>query len=463
MSPARGSRILTSAAGSKPRPPLPGGPYLVVGLARSGVAAALALRARGEEVIGCDAGAAGTPAIDQAARRLLEAGVAVHLDASGDALAARAGTLIKSPGVPQDAPLVVAARARGRPVLGELELAWRLLDNEFVAVTGTNGKTTTTEWIGHIHREAARPVAVAGNVGTAAASLVGAVDPQATVICEASSFQLQDTLAFSPEVAVLLNLEPDHLDRHGTFADYVAAKLRIFANQGNDDVAVAPVDLGIDDLGGCARRLTFGGPGAELSDRAGYLWWEDEPLLAGGEISLPGEHNRANAMAAAAACLARGIEPEAVVAGLRSFAGVAHRLEVIARRGGVAYVNDSKATNVASTLVALRSYPGGVHLIAGGRGKQQDFTPLAAVVAQRCRAVYLIGEDAGELDAALAPARQAGVAIHHSGALAPALAAAAAAAGPGETVLLSPACASFDQYSDFEARGEHFRALVGAL
>ncbi|MGO9956137.1 MAG: UDP-N-acetylmuramoyl-L-alanine--D-glutamate ligase [Solirubrobacteraceae bacterium] len=463
MPPARRSSVLTFAPGSKPRPPLPGGPYLVVGLARSGVAAALALRARGEEVIGCDAGAAGTPAIDAAARRLLEAGVEVHLDASGDALAARAGTLIKSPGVPQNAPVVVAARTRGRPVLGELELAWRLLDNEFVAVTGTNGKTTTTEWIGHIHREAARPVAVAGNVGTAAASLVGAVDPEATVICEASSFQLQDTLAFSPEVAVLLNLEPDHLDRHGTFADYVAAKLAIFANQGNDDVAIAPVDLGIEDLGGCARRLTFGGAGAELSDRAGHLWWEDELLLADDQISLPGAHNRANAMAAAAACLARGIDPEAVVAGLRSFAGVAHRLEVIARRGGVAYVNDSKATNVASTLVALRSYPGGVHLIAGGRGKKQNFSPLAPAVAERCRAVYLIGEDAGELDAALAPARQAGVAIHHSGALAPALAAAAAAAGPGETVLLSPACASFDQYSDFEARGDHFRELVGEL
>ena len=265
---------------------------------------------------------AGTPAIDAAARRLSEAGVEVHLDASGDALAARAGTLIKSPGVPQNAPVVVAARARGRPVLGELELAWRLLENEFVAVTGTNGKTTTTEWIGHIHREAALPVAVAGNVGTAAASLVGAVDPEATVVCEASSFQLEDTVAFSPEVAVLLNLEPDHLDRHGTFADYVAAKLRIFANQGNDDVAIAPVDLGIEDLGGCARRRPVRRRrGAELSDRAGYLWWEDEPLLAVDQISLPGAHNRANAMAAAAACLARGIDRDAVVAGLRTFAG----------------------------------------------------------------------------------------------------------------------------------------------
>ena len=451
---------MPAAGAPKPRPPLPGGPYLIVGLARSGVAAALALRARGEEVIGCDAGPPGTPALDDAAERLSAAGVEVHLDASGDALAARAGTLIKSPGVPQNAPVVAAARARGVPVLGELELAWRLLENEFVAVTGTNGKTTTTEWIGHIHREAALPVAVAGNVGTALTSLVGAVPAEATIVCEASSFQLEDTIAFAPEVAVLLNLEPDHLDRHGTFADYVAAKLRIFANQGNDDVAVAPLDLGVEDLGGCARRVPFGSAGAELSDRAGYLWWDEEPLLDVTEISLPGAHNRANAMAAAAACLARGIDRDAVAAGLRTFPGVAHRLEPIATRDGVAFVNDSKATNVASTLVALRSYPGGVHLIAGGRGKSQDFSPLAPVVAERCRAVYLIGEAAAELEQALAPA---GVPLHQVGDLGAAVAAAAAAAGPGDTVLLSPACASYDQYPDFEARGEHFRALVGEL
>jgi UDP-N-acetylmuramoylalanine--D-glutamate ligase len=448
---------MSAARASRPRPPLPPGPFLVVGLARSGVAAALALRARGEEVIGCDAGPPGTPALDDAAKRLSAAGVEVHLDASGDALAARAGTLIKSPGVPQNAPVVVAARARGVPVLGELELAWRLLTNEFIAVTGTNGKTTTTEWIGHIHREAALPVAVAGNVGTALTSLVGAVPANATVVCEASSFQLEDTVAFAPEVAVLLNLEPDHLDRHGTFADYVAAKLRIFANQGNYDVAVAPLDLDVEDLGGCARRVPFGAAGAELSDRAGYLWWDDEPLIEVTEISLPGAHNRANAMAAAAACLARGVERDAVAAGLRTFSGVAHRLELIATRDGVAFVNDSKATNVASTLVALRSYPGGIHLIAGGRGKNQDFSPLAAVVAERCRAVYLIGEAAPQLTRALVPAN---VPIHQTGDLATAVAEAAAAARPGDTVLLSPACASYDQYRDFEARGDHFRRLV---
>jgi UDP-N-acetylmuramoylalanine--D-glutamate ligase len=437
----------------KPRPPLPPGPFLVVGLARSGVAAALALRARGEEVIGSDTGA---PDVG----RLRDLGVEVHLDASGEHLAARARTVIKSPGVPQNAPAIVAARRRGLAVLGELELAWRLLPNEFIAVTGTNGKTTTSEWIGHIHREATLPVVVAGNVGTAASSLIGSVPGDATVVCEASSFQLEDVDAFAPEAAVLLNLSPDHLDRHAGYEDYVAAKLRIFARQGNDDVAVAPRDLPIADLGGCARRVTFGpGPGAELSDRAGYLWWAEEPLLPVEEIGLPGAHNRENAMAAAAVCLARGVPAEAVRAGLRTFAGVRHRLETIVRRGGVDFVNDSKATNVASTLVALRAYTGGVHLIAGGRGKSQDFSELAPAVAERCRAVYLIGEAAEELGRALAGTE---VPVRQCGELAGAVSGASAAARAGDTILLSPACASYDQYPDFEARGEHFRALVEA-
>jgi UDP-N-acetylmuramoylalanine--D-glutamate ligase len=417
------------------------------------------LRARGEEVIGVDAGA--SQRLQKTAGRLIKAGVEVHLDASGDDLAARAGTLIKSPGVPQHAPAVTAARVRGVPVLGELELAWRLLANEFVAVTGTNGKTTTTEWIGHIHREAGSPVAVAGNVGTALSSLIGLLDRSTTIVCEASSFQLEDTDYFSPEAAVLLNLAPDHLDRHGTYDDYVAAKLRIFANQGNYDIAVAPDDLDVPDLGGCARRVLFGStPAAEVSARAGEVWWVDRPLLRTDGISLPGEHNLQNAMAAAAACLARGIDPDAVTRGLATFKGVAHRLELIATNNGIAYVNDSKATNVASTIVALEAYDRGVHLIAGGRGKQQDFTPLAPLISERCSAVYLIGEAAEELHGAL---RGTGVQLEMSGDLGSAVGTAAADADPGETVLLSPACASYDQYDNFEARGEHFRALVEAL
>ncbi len=438
------------------RSPLPPGPFLVVGLVRSGVAAALALRARGEEVIGVDAGA---PDVG----RLRAAGVEVHVDAAGTELVARAGTLVKSPGVPHDAPVVAAARTGGLPVLGELELAWRLLPNEFLAVTGTNGKTTTTELIGHIHREAGLPVAVAGNVGTAASSLVGAVDPAATIVAEASSFQLEDTIAFAPEGAVLLNLAPDHLDRHGTFEDYVAAKLNVFAHQDASSVAVAPAGLG-RALPGLARRITFGaGDGSGSDDAAialrdGTIWWEGAPFLAADELPLPGPHNVENAMAAAALTLARGIDPDAVRAGLRSFRGVAHRLELVAQCDGVAYVNDSKATNVASTLVALRSFaPGTVHLIAGGVTKAQAFDALAPAVARACRAVYLIGEGAEELAAALEPA---GVPLTRAGDLERALTAASAAAHAGDTILLSPACASFDQFANFEARGDHFRHLV---
>jgi UDP-N-acetylmuramoylalanine--D-glutamate ligase len=446
---------------SRQRPPLPPGPYLVVGLARSGVAAARVLRARGEEVIGCDAGASAE--LQVAAEGLSALGVEVHLDASGDAIAARAGTLIKSPGVPQTAPAVRAARARGIPVLGELELAWRLLRHEFIAVTGTNGKTTTTEWIGHIHREAGEPVAVAGNVGTALASLIDSpsLTADATIVCETSSFQLEDTEAFAPEAAVLLNISPDHLDRHGTFEAYIAAKLRVFANQGNEDIAVAPTGLEVHDLGGCARRVCFGfDPEAELSLRSGQLWWDERALLAADEIRLPGEHNLQNAMAAAAVCLARGIDPEAVIDGLKSFKGVAHRLELIAVRDGVAYVNDSKATNIASTLVALDAYPARVHLIAGGVGKGQEFALLADAVASSCRAVYVIGEDGERIASALAVT---GKPLLRAGELGRAVEMARDAAKPGDVVLLSPACASFDQYKNFEVRGEHFRTLVEAL
>ncbi len=451
----------------KPRPPLPPGPFLVLGLARSGLSAALALRARGEEVIACDAGSSGDEKLREAAERLSRAGVEVHLDASGDAFAARAGTLIKSPGVPSTEPAVLHARARGMPVLGELELAWTLLPNEFLAVTGTNGKTTATEWIGHLHRRASQPSAVAGNVGTAASSLVGELDVDATVVCEASSFQLEDTEAFSPEAAVLLNLTPDHLDRHGSFEAYATAKLRIFSHQEERDLAVIPDtltrlldELALESPPRRARQVRFGtAADAALREAEGRLWWQGEPLIRSDELSLPGAHNRQNAMAAAAACLARGIDAQAVAAGLGDFPGVAHRLELVATQGGVAYVNDSKATNVSSTLVALETYDGGVHLIAGGRSKQQNFEPLAPLVAARCRAVYLIGEAAGELGVAL---ERTGVPLHQVGDLEHAVRAARAAASPHEVVLLSPACASYDAYRNFEERGVHFKTLVRA-
>jgi UDP-N-acetylmuramoylalanine--D-glutamate ligase len=437
----------------KPRPLLPPGPFLIVGLARSGTAVALALRERGELVIGVDAGA------PDGLETLHHAGVEVHTQADGLSELERVKAIVKSPGVPAQAAVIAAARTRGIPVLGELELAWRLLPNEFIAVTGTNGKTTTTELIGHIHREAGLPVAVAGNVGTALSSLIGRLERQATIVCETSSFQLEDTLAFAPEAAVLLNLTPDHLNRHGTMESYKAAKLEIFARQGKEDLAVLPLNSTIAEPGGLARRVSFGSsPDADLSHHRERLWWRELPLLASGELRIPGEHNLQNAMAAAAVCLARGVDREAVAAGLRSFTGVPHRLEALAERDGVRYVNDSKATNVASTLVALRAFPeAGIHLILGGQGKGQDFADLCPAVQASCRAVYLVGEDAVLIAQALSGVD---VPVHEYGTLERALLAASAAAVRGEVVLLSPGCASFDQFTDFEARGECFRKLV---
>jgi UDP-N-acetylmuramoylalanine--D-glutamate ligase len=374
---------------------------------------------------------------------------------------AGARTVVKSPGVPQDAPPIVAARERGLRVVGEVEIGWRLLPNEFLAVTGSNGKTTTVELIGHVHREAGLPAVVAGNVGTPLASLPGTLAPAAVVVCEVSSFQLEDTEAFAPDTAVLLNLTEDHLDRHGTFAAYRAAKLEVFARQPAGAVAVVPAALALADAGGAATRVTFGPATADLAHSDdGTLRWRGETLMRADEIRLPGAHNRENAMAAAAACLARGVPPEAVRQGLATFAGVPHRLETVATVAGVRYVNDSKATNVASAEVGLRAFAAGVHLIAGGSRKGSDYGPLAAPVRERCAAVYLIGETAPELRAALAPA---GVPLSDCGELEHAVAAAHAAARPGETVLLSPACASYDQYRSYEERGDHFRALVSAL
>jgi UDP-N-acetylmuramoylalanine--D-glutamate ligase len=427
-----------------PRPPLPPGPFLVVGLARSGVAVAKALAARGERVVACDANPV----------EVELAGVEVHAPDEGIDLLRGVRTVVKSPGVPHEAPVVRAARRSEVPVLGELEIGWRLLaGREFVAVTGSNGKTTTVELIGHIHRVAGRDVEVAGNVGTP----VSALEPEAdgVLVCEASSFQLEDTERFAPEAAVLLNVAEDHLDRHGSLDAYRAAKLEAFARQPADAVAVLPAE-GFDDAGGAARRVRVGA-GGEMEHRDGALVWEGRPLMAAAELRLRGAHNLENSMFAAAVCLARGLPAEAVVEALRSFAGVPHRLEEVATVDGVLYVNDSKATNVASAVVGIESFPGAVHVILGGRGKGGDYAPLAAAVRERAAAVYLIGETAAAIGEALV---ETGVPLHRCGDLERAVAEARGAARAGEVVLLSPACASFDQYRSYEERGEHFRRLA---
>ena len=447
----------------KPRPPLPEGPFLVVGLARSGQAAARLLVGWGEEVRGVDSGQ------PEGAAGLAGEGVEVVLDTDGLAQLQGVRTVVKSPGVPREAAVIAAALERGVEVIGELELAWRAVPNRTVAITGTNGKTTTVELLGHLYRAAGEPVAVAGNVGMPLSSLAGEVDPAATVVVEASSFQLEDSAAFAPECAVFLNLAPDHLDRHADLGAYLAAKLRVFANQGNDDVAVYNADepaLAGVDLGGCARRVSFchgAGPDCEVALAEGKIFYAGEPLLAVEELGLFGEHNVANAMAAATAALAMGLDREAVREGLRSFAGVPHRLEPVAEIGGVRFVNDSKATNAAAAAVGLRAFEGGVHAILGGSEKDEPFAPLAEPLRERAAACYLIGASADRLAAELAPLAAAGIELHRCAGLEDAVRRAAAAARPGEVVLLSPACASFDAFENFERRGERFREIVGAL
>jgi UDP-N-acetylmuramoylalanine--D-glutamate ligase len=448
------------------RPPLPAGPYLIVGLARSGVAAALALREAlpRSRVVATDSGSPKEAA--ERRERLAEAGVEVHVDTDGTQLLASEEaprTLVKSPGVPNDAPVVAEARRRGIAVVGELELGWRMLPNHFVAVTGTNGKTTTTELLGAIYRAAGRPVEVAGNVGRPLTSLAREIDDSVTIVCEASSFQLEDTTKLAPDVALFLNFSEDHLDRHASMAAYLAAKMRIFANQTAPDVAVLNVaEPALAEAGRGHGRIVWFGREAQCDLRLveDRLEWRGSPVITVDEIKLRGTQNLENAMGAAATALADGVEPGAVLEALRSFAGLPHRMEYVRELGGVTYVNDSKATNVAAAAAALESFAGGVHAILGGSLKGGDFVGLAQAVRERCARCYLIGEAAERLAQDLANTR---VDLVHAGDLDRAVAEAARRATPGETVLLAPACASFDQFTDYAERGERFRALVQAL
>ena len=424
---------VASVPGARRRPDLPQGPYLVVGLARSGRAIAQALRAHGE-VIGCDRGQP-EPADG------LE-GVELHVGTDGVDLLERVQTVVKSPGVPREAPVVAAALDRGLEVTGELELAWRLLANPFIAVTGTNGKTTTVELLGEMYRVAARPVVVAGNVGTPLASQVGRIGPETVVVCEASSFQLEDSSCFAPECAVLLNIEDDHLDRHGDAAAYRQAKMRIFANQGEGDHSIDPAVIA-----------------AETSIAGGILAVGGTPLLPVSEIRLRGAHNLENARAAALAARVMALPVEAISQALRTFKGVPHRLEEVATVDGVLFVNDSKATNVASAVKGIEAFDGGVHVILGGSLKGGGFRGRRGAVTARCSAAYLIGEAQAQLASDLEDT----VPLRHCAGLAEAVTAAAEAARPAESVLLSPACASFDAFRDYEDRGDRFRELVKGL
>ena len=421
-------------SGARPDEPSPHEAWLprralVLGLARSGRAAAAALARHGVHVVVADR------SLDADAGRLGDLGVELRLGTEEEALLAGVDLVVKSPGVPEESPLVASARAARIPLWSEVELGYRLLPAgaRLIGVTGTNGKTTTTELLGAILRAADRSVEVAGNVGRALTDAAAVAAENSWVVCELSSFQLEDVHTLFCDVAVLLNLEPDHLDRHGTFDAYRAAKLRIFERA---RAKVVPRGFGID--------------GIEFS--------ADDPLPA--EPLIPGRHNRENAAAATAAARAAGVSDDAIAHALRMFPGVPHRLELVRELREVRWVNDSKATNTAAARRGVAAYDAPLRLILGGSLKGEDFGPFVRDLPQNVRSIYLIGAATDELAAALDAARRVYV---RAGDLPTAVASAATEAEPGDIVLLSPACASFDQFANFEERGDAFRRLVEEL
>ncbi len=420
---------------------------LVVGLARSGRAAATLLADRGWDVVAVDAA---EPDASDLARR----GIEVRTGFTG--AVTDVDLVVASPGVPESATPIAAAHDAGIGVISEVELAARMTTSPMIAITGTNGKTTTTELTAHVLREAGIDAVACGNQGTPISTLVASTSAATWLVVECSSFQLAGVAdAFHPRAAVVLNVTPDHLDRHGDMESYAAAKRRIFTNQTSQDLAIAPVGFGgagdvtlrtIDDVRG-DTSVCWAEGGLHHVDRGLVAPWDS--------VALRGAHNRQNAMAAVALAIHAGARD--VARGLASFPGVEHRLEVVAEIDGVTYVNDSKATNPDAAMAALDAYPERVHLIVGGRAKGTPFGPLAERARGRVVAAYAVGEAAGEIGTAL---QEVGIRVVGSGSVPQAVDDARAAARAGDVVLLAPACTSFDQFGSFEERGGAFRAAV---
>jgi UDP-N-acetylmuramoylalanine--D-glutamate ligase len=458
---------LDAPRGAPFRAALAGRRVTVVGLARSGVAACRLLLAFGASVGGTDVRA--REALPDEVWGLQAAGVRLHLGSHPPEAFRGVDLVVVSPGVPVGHEALAGCRRHGIPVMGELELAFRVTTADVIAVTGTNGKTTTTTLVGHLVAGAGRPVLVGGNIGRPLAADALAVPGDGLVVAEVSSFQLETAERFHPRVAALLNLTPDHLDRHGTLAAYAEAKARIFRRQGARDWAVINADdPGAAALAGRApgRVLWFSRTRAVAEGalvRAGWitlrLEGRETPIAPLSEIFLRGDHNVENVLAATACAAWAGVEPERLRAGIRGFRGVAHRLEWVRELEGVLFYNDSKGTNVDATRKALASFRGPIVLIAGGRDKGQDFAPLAAAANGRVKAGVLIGEGR----ATLGPALRGVTVVHEADSMGSAVRTAFGLAVPGDVVLLSPACASFDMFRDYEHRGEIFKAEVLAL
>ena len=445
---------------------LQGKRVLVVGLARTGVAVSLFSAGYGATVTATDEKP--ESALGETAARLRAAGVKLELGAHREAAFFNQDLIVLSPGVPAKLPPLELARAQGIPVWSEIELAWRFLRGKLVAITGSNGKTTTTALVAHILKTSGIDTLVGGNIGVPLLALVESSTHSSVTVAEISSFQLETIAEFRPEVGVLLNLTPDHLDRHASFEEYGQAKMRMFENQLDRDAAV----LNADDPEVTRRmparphvywfsRQKRVASGAFLRDEQIVMRSEgtEISLMHRNEIPLRGEHNVENVLAACVASFLAGAGPAGIASGVKTFRGVEHRLELVAEIGGVAFYNDSKATNVDASLKAIEAFPGPLIVILGGKDKGAPYTALREPLRQRARLAILMGAAAEKIESELAGA----VPLEHAGTLERAVEVAMESARPGDTVLLAPACSSFDQFENYEHRGRAFKEFVARL
>jgi len=442
---------------------------LVVGLGKSGLSAAMFLRKLGARVTVSDTRSA--TALAKEIPTLLDAGIMVEAGGHGLLTFRRQDLIVVSPGVPMDTPEVKQSLEYGMKVIGELELASRFLKGRVVAITGSNGKTTTTTLVGNIFSDAGVPTQVGGNIGLPVIDLIEKSTPETTNVLEVSSFQLETIEEFHPHIAVVLNITPDHLDRHGSFESYAGAKTRITERQGPDDFLVLNAEDKPTQMVAAKSKaqIYWFSPRRPIKQGA-FMHGESvvfipregakpEPVMPVAEIHLKGAHNVENVLAAVCAARLAGIPAEKIRASVASFKAVEHRLEFVRTVNGVEFYNDSKATNVDAAMKALASFPRGIHLILGGKDKDSDYTLMADLLRERVKAVYTIGSAAEKIERHL----QGVVKMVAAGTLATAVTEAAKAAAPGEVVLLSPACSSFDQFDNYEHRGRMFRQFVNEL
>ena len=442
---------------------------LVVGLGKSGVSSALFLSRRGARVTVSDARA--EDQLRSELPTLLDAGVAIETSGHGERTFRTQDLIVVSPGVPANQPQLQRARELGIPIIGEVELASWFLKGKIIAITGSNGKTTTTSLCGELLKTGGYAVQVGGNIGTPVTELIETSTEATWNVLEISSFQLETIESFRAHIGAVLNVTPDHLDRHGSMENYIAAKARLFENSGPEDYAILNADnppsaeLAMTTkahpwMFSSERELPVGAFVRDgivvFRERPG----EEQPVMPVSEITLKGAHNVQNVLAAVLVARAAGVANEAIRAGVAQFKAVEHRLEFVADINGVQYFNDSKATNVDATVKALESFPAGVHLILGGKDKNSDYTVLIPLLKQRARRVYTVGAAADKIESHL---RGSGVQIQRAETIDRAVRAIADSAEPGDIALLAPACASFDQFQSYEHRGRVFKELVRKL